>query len=103
MAYDYLSRGYKVRLEEAQRKYVLFVNKYGYGKYFLDDLSIACYWTGRYEEGLNYLKQIQNDPEFAYHSQRLNDNEQHFMNAMKQTTKVEVNFGTNNDIFATTI
>lgn len=103
MAYDYLSRGYKIRLEEAQRKYVLFVNKYGYGKYFLDDLSIACYWTGRYEEGLNYLKQIQNDPEFAIHTQRFKDNEQHFMNAMNRASKVEVNFSNNNDIFATTV
>lgn len=37
--------------------------KFG-GKYAYNEFSVACYWTGRYKEGMMYLKQIHHDPDF---------------------------------------
>ena len=48
-----------------------------------DDLSVACYWTERYQEGLNYLNQILDLPSFANESERLLLNVQHFKNRME--------------------
>lgn len=62
----------------ARKKYKLFVRKYCYGKYAYDEYSVACYWTGRYQEGKQHLMKIMNDPEFADHKERFNDNLRHF-------------------------
>ena len=105
LAYDYLRRGVAISLEQAQKKYVLFVNKYGYGKYFWDDLSIACYWTGRYDEGMEYLKKAMNDPELSVHMERFKENENHFLNMMNKAKPETINVPKEEfkDIFATTI
>jgi glycosyltransferase involved in cell wall biosynthesis len=108
LAYDYLKRGKAISLENAQKKYLLFVNKYGYGNYFNDELSVACYWTGRYSEGLSLINQIKDDPEFAMHKERFDDNIKHFNNMIDNTEDSTSSNNTSsnndpNDIFATTI
>ena len=105
LAYSYLKRGKAISLEQAQRKYLLFVNKYGYGKYFNDELSVACYWSGRYQEGLDLIAEIKNDPEFKIHKERFEDNVKHFNNMIRQSIQnksTETN-SNSSDIFATTV
>lgn len=82
LAYDYLMKAKNISLESAKSKYILFVNNYCYGKYINDELSVACYWTGKYQEGLRYLLEIIDDPEFSHHKNRLEDNRQHFNKKM---------------------
>jgi len=50
---------------------VLFVNEKAYGKYLNDELSVSCYWTGRYKEGLDLVNEIIDDPDFADQKPRL--------------------------------
>ena len=66
-------------LGNAQEKYILFVDNTCYGKNVNDELSVSCYWTERYEEGLKYLMEIIEDPSFSIHKERLNDNYNFFM------------------------
>lgn len=82
LAYEYLIKAKNMCLESARSKYILFVNNYCYGKYVNDELSVACYWTGKYQEGLKYLLEIIDDPEFSHHKNRLEDNRQHFNKKM---------------------
>jgi glycosyltransferase involved in cell wall biosynthesis len=78
LAYKYLKQATRNNIVNAKNKYILFVNQYCYGKHINDELSVACYWTNRFEEGFNYLNQIINDPEFESQQERLNTNLQHF-------------------------
>lgn len=78
LAYKYLKKAAEISLEEAQRKYVLFVSETCYGKYTNDELSVACYWTGRKEEGMNLIEQIIDDERFAFTRPRLQDNLNYF-------------------------
>ena len=78
LAYKYLKQATHNNIVNVKNKYILFVNQYCYGKHINDELSVACFWTNRFEEGLNYLKQIINDPEFESQQERLNTNLQHF-------------------------
>lgn len=78
LAYKYLKQATRNNIANAKTKYVLFVNQYCYGKYINDELSVACYWTGKLQEGINYLKQIIDDPEFESQQERLTTNLQHF-------------------------
>jgi glycosyltransferase involved in cell wall biosynthesis len=82
LAYEYLIKAKNISLESAKSKYILFVDNYRYGKYINDELSVACYWTGKYQEGLKYLLEIIDDPEFSHHKNRLEDNRQHFNKKM---------------------
>jgi len=77
-AYSILKRGLGIPFEKAKSKYFLFLNERQYGKYFLDELSVACYWTGRYDEGMGYLQSIILDPDFGYSRERLEFNLKHF-------------------------
>ena len=38
------------------------------------ELSVSCYWTNRYDEGLQYLTPIMEDPIFNGHEERLTRN-----------------------------
>jgi glycosyltransferase involved in cell wall biosynthesis len=78
LAYKYLKQATRNNIVNVKNKYILFVNQYCYGKHINDELSVACFWTNRLEEGLNYLKQVINDPEFESQQERLNTNLQHF-------------------------
>lgn len=80
LGYGYLRAAYEKNFQEVSNKYVLFVNKYMYGKHVYDELSVACYWTNRGQEGYDLLKQILDDPEFEWTRERLVQNKQHFLN-----------------------
>jgi len=82
LAYSYLKKAISNNIENAKSKYILFVNQYCYGKYVNDELAVACFWTGRLEEGMRYLQQILNDPDFESEQERLLDNLRHFKNKL---------------------
>jgi glycosyltransferase involved in cell wall biosynthesis len=70
-AYQYLKQIQSKDLESVKKKYLLFINEFNYRKYVNDELSVACYWTGRYDEGIKLTEEIINDPKFAYDRDRL--------------------------------
>jgi hypothetical protein len=80
LGYGYLRAAYEKNFQEVSKKYVLFVNKYMYGKHVYDELSVACFWTNRPQEGYDLLKQIIDDPEFEGSRERLLQNKKHFIN-----------------------
>jgi soluble cytochrome b562 len=84
LGYKYLSEAIKKSLEEVQKKYILFVNSYTYGDFVKDELSVSCYWTGRYQEGYKYLIDIIDKEEFIEDKGRLEENKRHFQNMMSQ-------------------
>ena len=77
-AYELFKQALSKNFNEIKTKYTLFIRPKNYGKYIYDELSVACYWTGRYDEGLKYLEIILVDPEFEQHKERFNDNLKHF-------------------------
>ena len=85
-AYQYLKQAQDMSLDQVKRKYILFVDDTCYGEYINDELSVACYWTGRYEEGISLVKEIVEDERWAYAKERLEDNIRHFTNKMNETT-----------------
>lgn len=82
LAYKYLKEASNKSLEEVQGKYLLFVDSYAYGSAVKDELSVACYWTGRYEEGYRHLMEIIDREDFSDHRERLLENKKHFENMM---------------------
>ena len=74
IAYQNLTKAFNCDYDAVKKKYILFVSKTSYNKYVLDELSLACYWTQRYEEGKKYLLKIINDEEFKEHKKRYNQN-----------------------------
>ena len=96
LGFDTLTQGKSINLESAKRKYKLFVNERSYGKFFDDDLSVSCYWLGKYEEGKKLLLGIINDPDFKMFKDRLDANLVHFNNAL--TPKIHENTNNNEKI-----
>ena len=82
MAYDQLNKAYKCDLEKVKSKYILFIDKRCYGKFVKDELSVACYWLERYNEGLKLVNEIVDDPDFEFEKPRLLENIQHFKNKL---------------------
>jgi glycosyltransferase involved in cell wall biosynthesis len=82
LAYHHLKLARSMSLKHAQKQYVLFVSVPCYGKYVNDELSVACYWTNRLHEGLEYLNEIIEDPDFIESKERLQDNLKHFQNKL---------------------
>jgi tetratricopeptide (TPR) repeat protein len=82
-AYYYLKEAKNKNFDEITKKYMLFVNKYAYGKYVNDELSVSCYWTDRGEEGIQLLNEIIDDDEMKHHRERLEKNKQHFLTKYK--------------------
>jgi tetratricopeptide (TPR) repeat protein len=72
--YKYLKFAKDLSLDNANSKYALFVNVYTYGKYVNDELSVSCYWVGKYEESVSLIKEIINDDEFIGDKERLQSN-----------------------------
>ena len=68
--------------EEVLKKYRLFVDVFVYGKYVNDELSVACYWTNRGNEGFKLLNEIidDSDQHFIEHKDRFEMNKKHFTN-----------------------
>lgn len=65
-AYATLKHAQSKNLHEVLARYILFVNRKAYGKHVNDELAVACYWTGRIDEGLELVAQIIDDPDFAF-------------------------------------
>ena len=82
LAYKYLIRALPIDINKVKEKYILFVDEQCYGKYVYDELSVACFWTERYNEGLQHLLQIIDDETFSHHKERLLENRQHFRDRM---------------------
>jgi tetratricopeptide (TPR) repeat protein len=82
LAYKYLSQAKTKSLDEVQKKYSLFVNIYTYGDFVKDELSVACYWTGRYREGHEHLMEIIESKNPNLDMERLLENKKHFQNMM---------------------
>ncbi len=81
-AYKLLNIAKKKDFNIIKKKYNLFIQKYNYGKYINDELSVACFWTNRLQEGKKYLMDIIEDKEFAHQKERLNKNMEHFNNKL---------------------
>lgn len=82
LAYQYLIQAKNMNLEQVKSKYILFVSEKCYNKYVNDELSVACFWIGKLQEGFNYLSEIINDPEFESHKERLITNLKHYENKL---------------------
>ena len=76
--YKYLTKVLSCDINKIKEKYILFVDERAYGKNTYDELSVACFWTERYNEGLIYLNQIIDDNNFSSIRERLIQNKRHF-------------------------
>lgn len=83
LGYKYLKQAESCNYQEVCKKYILFINKYNYGKYIKDELSVSCYWTDRGDEGYRMLLDIIDDVDFKHHRERLMQNKKHFENKYK--------------------
>ena len=59
--------------ENVKSKY-LNVQYNAYDKFLYDELSVACYWLGKYEESIELINKIINDKDFENIKERLNKN-----------------------------
>lgn len=84
-AYDILSKASEIQLVNAKKKYMLFINERAYEKYLFDELSVSCFWLGKYQEGKAILEKIINDSDFAEHKERLLKNMIYFNEKIQQT------------------
>ena len=87
LGYKYLFEAKQKNLETVQKTYTLFVRKGNYGKFVNDELSVACYWTKRYEEGIQLIQEIENDPEFTHTKERLLKNKQFCLEKLNVKSK----------------
>ncbi len=90
LAYAYLSKAKQLSFDDASKKYKLFVDKTAYGKFINDDLSVACYWLEKYEEGYKLLLDIIDDLDFDEHKDRLIQNKIYFEQKMNLFTRADV-------------
>jgi hypothetical protein len=82
MGYKYLKLAQQQQLSVVEKKYTLFIRPYNYGKYINDELSVSCYWTKRYDEGLSLINEIIEDDDFKLHKPRIEKNKQFILDAM---------------------
>jgi tetratricopeptide (TPR) repeat protein len=87
-AYDILSKASEIQLVNAKKKYMLFINERAYEKYLYDELSVSCFWLGKYKEGKAILEKIVNDNDFAEHKERLLKNMTYFNEKIQQAATV---------------
>ena len=73
-AYDILTKGKMINLEDSKNKYLLFLQETSYGKYINDELAVSCYWLGNYAESKLLLENMLSDPDFKNHKERLEKN-----------------------------
>jgi glycosyltransferase involved in cell wall biosynthesis len=73
-AHQHLTRAKEINLEVVKQKYILFIDDTNYGDWINDELSVACYWTGRYEQGIQLIEQILPDPRWSGQAPRLLQN-----------------------------
>lgn len=89
LAYKYLKEASEKRIEDVKQKYSLFIDDTCYGIYLNDELSVACYWTQRYREGIELIEQILADDRWSG-SERIKDNLKHFINRLEEIEEVSV-------------
>jgi glycosyltransferase involved in cell wall biosynthesis len=77
-AYNKLKLAKTISLKNVMSKYILFINKYCYGNYVNDQLSVACFWSNRPEEGIKYIEEAYNDEELINLRPHLDRNRNHF-------------------------
>ena len=82
LGYKYLKLAQQQKLSIVNEKYSLFINPTAYGKYINDELSVSCYWTKRYDEGLSLINEIIDDDDFKLHKSRMETNKSFILNAM---------------------
>lgn len=82
LGYKYLKLAQQQKLSLVNEKYTLFVNPSAYGKYLNDELSVSCYWTKQYDEGLSLINEIIDDDEFVNSKARIGKNKQFMLDAM---------------------
>jgi hypothetical protein len=83
LGYKYLKLAQQQKLSVVNEKYTLFVKPSAYGKYLNDELSVSCYWTKRYDEGLSLINKIIDDEDFKSNKQRIEKNKQFILDAMQ--------------------
>ena len=81
-AYNYLRAAKSRDYKSVKEKYRLFIQETMYGIYNNDELSVACFWTDRFDEGYKYLLEILNDERFSSSKDRLLTNQKHFQDRM---------------------
>lgn len=89
LAYSYLTRAKSISLEEAQRKYVLFVSVTCYNEYVNDELSVSCYYLNKISEGVSLIEEIIDDPKFEAQRARISKNLELFENLKKNQQETE--------------
>lgn len=72
--YQYLKAAKGKDLTSVKSKYILFVNEGCYGKRVNDELSVACFWTNRFQEGIDLINEIVDDPAFSHSRERIQNN-----------------------------
>ena len=91
-AYKYLKEAKSKNIEKVFKIYRLFVNRFVYGKYVNDELSVACFWTDRGKEGFKLLNEIIEDDDcyFEEHKERFETNKNHFITKFKFNADGEI-------------
>ena len=82
--YEMLKKGMNTDYSVVKTKYFLFLNEKAYGKYLIDELAVSCYWTGRFQESVDFIKSIIDDPDMVNHRERLEKNIQFAVEAMEK-------------------
>jgi len=81
-AYEMLKKALTISYDEASIKYpeTQFT---AYGKYLYDELAVSCYWIKKYDEAKLLLEHIMDDPDFSQSSERIKNNLNFTIEAMK--------------------
>ena len=88
--YDILNKAQHISLANAKRKYVLFINENAYEKHLLDELSVSCFWLGKYREGKQILSRIIYEKDFIEHRPRLDQNMKYFDERIEKEEQQEL-------------
>jgi glycosyltransferase involved in cell wall biosynthesis len=90
LSYDYLKKAKNLQFKSANDKYLFCVDEMSYGKYLNDELSVACYWLGKYQEGYDLLMEVIDDSEFANDRDRLLTNKYFFEQKLHTTERSDI-------------
>ena len=72
-AYENLNKAYELSYENIKDKYPT-ADKYTYGKYVLDELSVTCFWLKLYDESIEKINSIIDDPDLINKREHLQRN-----------------------------
>lgn len=77
-AYILLKHALEKNYANICENYTLFVRIHCYHKHLYDELSVACYWINKLDEGKKYLQEIIDDPIFSDDKKRFQDNMKYY-------------------------